>query len=98
MRPILAHSAGSRFRSALSGAIAARRRRRGLLGPAPMSTTETQAPIPAAPRATQRRGNGLPAYLIAVAVVALDQASKYWIVNGLQLGEGSTMPVFGPFH
>ena len=38
------------------------------------------------------------AYIIAVVVIVLDQASKFWIVNGLHFGEGSTMPVLGPFH
>lgn len=38
--------------------------------------------------------NGWTAYALAIAVIALDQLSKLWIVAGMQVGD--TRPVFGP--
>lgn len=41
---------------------------------------------------------GLFAYLLASVVVALDQASKFWILHVFQLPLKVTTPVAGPFH
>jgi signal peptidase II len=41
---------------------------------------------------------GLFAYLLAAVVVALDQASKFWILHVFQLPLKVTTPVAGPFH
>jgi signal peptidase II len=41
---------------------------------------------------------GIGAYLLAALVVALDQASKFWILNVLDLPSKVTVPVGGPFH
>ncbi|CAN7534249.1 signal peptidase II [Phenylobacterium sp. LjRoot225] len=41
---------------------------------------------------------GLGAYFLAALVVALDQASKFWIVQVFDLPMKSTTPVAGPFH
>ena len=37
---------------------------------------------------------GLSAYAIAIAVIALDQASKAWVLGPLALAERGTVPVF----
>jgi signal peptidase II len=39
---------------------------------------------------------GLYAYVLAAAVVAVDQLSKWWVLNGLHLGERGQIPVL-PF-
>lgn len=39
---------------------------------------------------------GWVAFALAAAVVALDQAVKYWILSILQLGEGQSVPFLGP--
>jgi signal peptidase II len=41
---------------------------------------------------------GIGAYLLAILVVALDQASKFWILNVFDLPSKVTVPVAGPFH
>ena len=41
---------------------------------------------------------GAFAYLLAAGVVVLDQITKYWILNVLDLPLRSTVPVAGPFH
>jgi signal peptidase II len=41
---------------------------------------------------------GIGAYLLATLVVALDQASKFWVLNVLDLPSKVTVPVAGPFH
>ncbi|HKR89866.1 MAG TPA: signal peptidase II [Phenylobacterium sp.] len=41
---------------------------------------------------------GIFAYLLAALVVALDQASKFWILHVFQLPLKVTVPVAGPFH
>ena len=41
---------------------------------------------------------GLFAYVLAAVVVALDQASKFWILHVFQLPLKVTVPVAGPFH
>ena len=41
---------------------------------------------------------GWLAYLAAVVVIGLDQASKHWILNGLQLASLGSVPVFGPLR
>jgi signal peptidase II len=41
---------------------------------------------------------GWGAYLLAAVVVALDQASKFWILQVFDLPLKSTVPVAGPFH
>jgi signal peptidase II len=39
---------------------------------------------------------GWIAFLLAAAVVALDQAAKYWILSVLGLAEGQSAPFLGP--
>jgi len=41
---------------------------------------------------------GVGAYLLAMLVVGLDQASKFWILNVFDLPLRSSVPVAGPFH
>ena len=41
---------------------------------------------------------GWTAYLAAVLVIALDQASKHWIMEGLQLAARGSIPVWGPLR
>jgi signal peptidase II len=41
---------------------------------------------------------GVFAYLLALAVVALDQASKLWILRVFDLPEKASVPIAGPFH
>jgi signal peptidase II len=41
---------------------------------------------------------GLFAYVLAAAVVALDQAAKYWILHVFDLPSKASVPVAGPFH
>lgn len=41
---------------------------------------------------------GLSAYLLALVVIALDQASKFWILKVFDLPTKVTVPVAGPFH
>jgi signal peptidase II len=41
---------------------------------------------------------GLGAYLLAAVVVALDQASKFWILQVFDLPLKASVPVAGPFH
>jgi signal peptidase II len=41
---------------------------------------------------------GLGAYLLAAVVVALDQASKFWILKVFDLPLKASTPVAGPFH
>jgi signal peptidase II len=41
---------------------------------------------------------GWTAYALALAVVAVDQAVKYWIVHVIDLASRPTVPVLGPFH
>ena len=41
---------------------------------------------------------GLFAYVLAAVTVALDQASKFWILHVFQLPLKVTVPVAGPFH
>lgn len=41
---------------------------------------------------------GLFAYVLAAVVVALDQASKFWILHVFQLPLKVTTPVAGPLH
>jgi signal peptidase II len=41
---------------------------------------------------------GLFAYLLALVVVALDQASKFWILHVFDLPSKISVPVAGPFH
>jgi signal peptidase II len=41
---------------------------------------------------------GWSAYLLAALVVALDQASKFWILEVFQLPYKASVPVAGPFH
>jgi signal peptidase II len=41
---------------------------------------------------------GLFAYVLAAVVVALDQASKHWILHVFDLPLKVTVPVAGPFH
>ena len=41
---------------------------------------------------------GALAYALAALVVALDQASKYWIVEVFQLPMKGSVPLAGPFH
>ena len=41
---------------------------------------------------------GLFAYVLAAVVVALDQASKFWILHVFDLPLKATVPVAGPFH
>ena len=41
---------------------------------------------------------GLGAYGLAALVVALDQASKHWILNVFELPARGSTPVAGPFH
>lgn len=41
---------------------------------------------------------GWGAYALAVTVVVLDQAVKYWILTGLRLQDVATVPVLGPLH
>jgi len=41
---------------------------------------------------------GLFAYVLAALVVALDQASKHWILHVFELPLRVTVPVAGPFH
>ena len=41
---------------------------------------------------------GWTAYAAAIAVVALDQISKAWIVATLGLVEGTSRPLLGPLH
>ncbi|HEX7761511.1 MAG TPA: signal peptidase II [Caulobacteraceae bacterium] len=38
------------------------------------------------------------AYGLAVAVIVVDQLVKSWILNGLQLGDGRIVPIFGPLQ
>jgi len=40
---------------------------------------------------------GWMAYLLAIVVIVLDQASKYWILEVFQLPARGTTPVAGPF-
>jgi|KBSSwiStaDraftv2_1062776.scaffolds.fasta_scaffold11159_2 signal peptidase II len=41
---------------------------------------------------------GLAAYGLAALVVALDQATKYWVVEAFHLPAKGSVPVAGPFH
>lgn len=41
---------------------------------------------------------GLSAYGLAALVIALDQASKYWILQSFDLPLKGSVPVAGPFH
>ena len=41
---------------------------------------------------------GWMALVLAALVVVADQAVKHWILEVLRLGEGQTVPVFGPLH
>jgi signal peptidase II len=41
---------------------------------------------------------GWLAYATAVVAVILDQASKHWIMHGLELASLGTVPVFGPLQ
>jgi signal peptidase II len=41
---------------------------------------------------------GWTAFLIALVVIAVDQASKYWVLEVLRLPDVSTVPVLGPLH
>ncbi|MGH6909010.1 MAG: signal peptidase II [Phenylobacterium sp.] len=41
---------------------------------------------------------GWTAFVLAAAVIAADQASKYWILSVLKLAEGQSIPVAGPLH
>lgn len=41
---------------------------------------------------------GWSAYVLALVVVALDQASKHWILNVLHLPERGSVPVAGPLN
>lgn len=41
---------------------------------------------------------GVAAYLLAVAVILLDQASKHWILDVFDLPLRTSVPVAGPFH
>ena len=41
---------------------------------------------------------GLVAYLLAIVVIGLDQASKHWILDVFDLPLKTTVPVAGPFH
>jgi signal peptidase II len=41
---------------------------------------------------------GLGAYVLAAAVVLLDQASKHWILDVFDLPLRTTVPVAGPMH
>lgn len=47
------------------------------------------------PRVTKM---GWSAYALALGVIALDQAVKYWVLTGLKLAELPTVPVVGPLH
>ena len=38
------------------------------------------------------------AYGLALAVIVVDQFVKAWVLNGLQLGDGRVVPVFGPLQ
>lgn len=48
------------------------------------------------PSAVSRQG--WMAFIIAVIVIAIDQATKHWILYGLGLPQLTTVPVAGPFH
>lgn len=41
---------------------------------------------------------GWIAYGLAIGVVLLDQASKFWVLNVLRLPDLTTLPVAGPLH
>ncbi|MDP3175992.1 MAG: signal peptidase II [Phenylobacterium sp.] len=41
---------------------------------------------------------GWQAYILATAVLALDQAVKHWVLNGLNLGALGAVQVAGPLH
>jgi len=41
---------------------------------------------------------GWIAYGLAIGVIILDQASKYWVLNVLRLPDLTTLPVVGPLH
>ncbi len=40
----------------------------------------------------------LIAYALAVVVIVVDQIVKAWVLNGLGLGDGHAVPVFGPLQ
>lgn len=62
--------------------------------------TAPDAPPPPTSAAPVPAGRTRPvlAYLLALAVIALDQLSKAWIVHGLHFVEGSTLPLVGPLR
>ncbi len=37
-------------------------------------------------------------YGLAVVIIVVDQLAKSWVLNDLQLGDGRSVPVFGPLH
>ena len=41
---------------------------------------------------------GSMALILAAAVIAADQASKYWVLAVVKLQEGQSIPVVGPLH
>jgi signal peptidase II len=41
---------------------------------------------------------GWMALVFAALVIAIDQASKYWVLAGLKLQEGQTIPMAGPLQ
>ncbi|HEX3700603.1 MAG TPA: signal peptidase II [Phenylobacterium sp.] len=47
---------------------------------------------------TRVNRSGWTAYALAVLIVALDQAAKYWVVNVLRLQDIDTVAVAGPLH
>jgi signal peptidase II len=60
-------------------------------------SAEPQDPAAAAAPAGPRN-RALWAYALAVAVIVLDQLTKYWIVQILHFGPGSSLTVFGPLR
>jgi signal peptidase II len=47
---------------------------------------------------TTGRGRGALAYALAFAVIVLDQASKWWLLNILHFGPGSSITLIGPLR
>ena len=50
------------------------------------------------PIAPSGRARPWLAYALALAIILADQASKFWIVNGLHFGPGSSISVLGPIR
>jgi signal peptidase II len=45
---------------------------------------------------TSGRGRGALAYALAFAIIVMDQASKWWLLNILHFGPGSSITLIGP--